>query len=850
MPNKKLQATSLMKLFMYSMLFIFSSGFPLEALAFFDPPAGDKSIKLLLEPIFGNLFTSGGDGSGSPLATLIQTFNGAVLLIGGVLAAYTLLAGTMATAHDGEMLGKKWSSMWVPIRTAVGTAMCIPLGSGFCAAQLLIGWLGMQGIGLGSLLWGNFVEGFVTVEGMQPSGMAPRSDALAQNLLRSHVCMEAVNYIHNSGTPTEKYQFDEAFSRKADGNGFSYGGNRSISKTICGQVSFPSKSDLMDDFKESTTNLSNLGLSVSFSSPELVEQAIASHKSAFEPLDAAMKSLAQQIIQAEASGGGLPSPSAYESAVKEHQKAITTFYSTNAGAVNNAFDAIKASATADGWILAGAWFVRLSVLQDSIHRAINAGLPNAQSSKSSVIFGYPESSRFKTAYVNFTRQASARYTGLMEESTPTNGDMDMLANESDGFFSWVINTLKMISGDFIKNLFEKLAKVHIYSLLESLIELADSKHPIVFAKDTGNIVMTATVGLATVTALVGTGAGMFGTFLAFLSPLLATVGGALAISLSVYVPMLPFLIFLGVVLGWLFFIVEAVMAAPLWAVMHLHPDGGEWAGRGGPGYMLLISLILKPALIIIGFCSAIVVMIPLFHFINTIFFPAFKASLGIGGFGLGTIISFFGGIGVYLYFFLSLMNKTLSLTHHVPDHILRWIGGQGSSLSGSAQEASKGGEQGAAIGGAIAGSQAAQAMQGARQAHQLNASNKMQKEQASEARNNAVSSAERKLEAAESRVSMMEADQTGQYSSKDIDEAKGQRGAAAAELADALKTKASGDERGLSVLEKMRNSKSTQDVQSTKAAASAMSSYGKDSSGGGAGALDTYKNTDFKQSKE
>ncbi|HBT4279727.1 TPA: hypothetical protein MBN48_005259, partial [Klebsiella pneumoniae] len=49
-----------------------------------------------------------------------------LLMLGGIMAAYVLIAGTMVTAHDGEMLGKKWSSMWLPIRTALGTAFLLP----------------------------------------------------------------------------------------------------------------------------------------------------------------------------------------------------------------------------------------------------------------------------------------------------------------------------------------------------------------------------------------------------------------------------------------------------------------------------------------------------------------------------------------------------------------------------------------------------------------------------------------------------------------------------------------------------------------------------------------------------
>ena len=59
-----------------------------------------------------------------PLVSAISTFNGAVLIIGGILATYTLLAGTLGTAHDGEMLGKKFSSVWIPIRYSLELPWC------------------------------------------------------------------------------------------------------------------------------------------------------------------------------------------------------------------------------------------------------------------------------------------------------------------------------------------------------------------------------------------------------------------------------------------------------------------------------------------------------------------------------------------------------------------------------------------------------------------------------------------------------------------------------------------------------------------------------------------------------
>lgn len=72
--------------------------------------------------------------------------------ISGALAAYTLIAGTMQTAHDGEMLGKRWSSMWLPIRVTLGTAAVVP-AVGYCVAQMFAAWMVIQGIGMADQVW-------------------------------------------------------------------------------------------------------------------------------------------------------------------------------------------------------------------------------------------------------------------------------------------------------------------------------------------------------------------------------------------------------------------------------------------------------------------------------------------------------------------------------------------------------------------------------------------------------------------------------------------------------------------------------------------------------------------------
>lgn len=118
----------------------------------FAPPASDYSVVFL-----GNLFGTV-DGvlhsSGSQImGAMFTVFNSAVLALGGIIIMYTLMVSTMNTAHEGQMLGQKWSSIWIPVRSTLGLALLIPKTSGYCLMQIFVMWVVVQGVGAADKVW-------------------------------------------------------------------------------------------------------------------------------------------------------------------------------------------------------------------------------------------------------------------------------------------------------------------------------------------------------------------------------------------------------------------------------------------------------------------------------------------------------------------------------------------------------------------------------------------------------------------------------------------------------------------------------------------------------------------------
>ncbi len=142
-----------MKKYWFALFFLF---FPLLAQASssmtFAPPPSDVSV-IFLGNIFG-IVDGVLHGTGSQImGAMFGVFNAAVLALGGIVIMYTLIVGTMNTAHEGQMLGQKWSSIWIPVRSTIGLALLIPKASGYCLMQIMIMWIVVQGVGAADKIW-------------------------------------------------------------------------------------------------------------------------------------------------------------------------------------------------------------------------------------------------------------------------------------------------------------------------------------------------------------------------------------------------------------------------------------------------------------------------------------------------------------------------------------------------------------------------------------------------------------------------------------------------------------------------------------------------------------------------
>lgn len=329
---------------------------------------------------------------------------------------------------------------------------------------------------------------------------------------------------------------------------------------------------------------------------------------------------------------------------------------------------------ARGWIYAGSFYMKMASLNNVVQTMVNhvsfisfqtpdwAAIPLEQNSTAKAIY---------TLYVTF-------YGG--DDLKPFDDKLSKVENNN-----WLIGGAQEISNNVSQQLMKAIG---IGSIGE------DWTDPVMEVKHIGDnlliaaqLVLFAFLGLQTASkgSPAGKLVGMFkagdgqltvaGMILAIVMSMIATTLFGLGAYLSIYIPMMPFIFWALGVMMWFVLVVQAVFAAPLWAIAHLHPEGHEIVGKGSPGYMFVLSLLVRPVLMIFALYAAMILVKPVVWFFNIAFMEAFKSAQASSFTG---IITFITMCSIYVTVITKAMSTIFAFINTGPDQIMRWIGGHDS----------------------------------------------------------------------------------------------------------------------------------------------------------------------------
>lgn len=719
MKTINIKTISILSIFIFLMLV--GSVAHAEGSLLFTPVSGDISMKVLSQ-LFGKLFetASGGafSGGNDPIISAIMTFNGAVLIVGGILAGYTILLGVIGTAHDGEMLGKQLSSAFVPIRYTAGVALVLPVIGGYNIMQLLVAFLVMNGVGLADNVWISYAQ--QPVAATNTTMLLSNKEkvvTMAENLYKIEYCMlmekKAINNKWWKGDlDVEKVTWHDAVKTDILGTkstSYMAGIDTLRFDGRCGTFLPVVQQDGPGSIDNSgTENQGLLGdLSGVMGTPINLTPVTGYHnKAAFEgnSLKAAMKDLA---VRSQGDLGKLNKNALYAEIVAASQTYINTVQGKAKSLVTTGGDSGKIgsfsdAAKKDGWFIAGAWFIKQVYAADAINNAMNT-LPNVSyNGDAAIVWAYDTGAGDANNANAIVANAENNQGGTQTIFSGSKEEREKAASDSygKGAGAWIGSLL----GKFVTGI--DIAKLK-----------NDTRHPIVVMAEMGSSMLSVTMGA--MIALTGTsmvmsiwpstaGVALTTGLSMFLMPLIATlwVVGFMTTNL---LPMMPFIIWLGAIIGWTILVVEAIIAAPLWAVMHLHPTGSDIVGRGGAGYSLVLGLLLRPVLLIFGFIAAVTLSAVFGEFINKLFFQVWSSSRN-GEIGFVSVI--FASV-MYVSIMLIFITKMFSVTTMIADQLLKWMGGPSEQLGQFASAFEHRGNQTMAAAAAFTNQAAAGGMRGA-----------------------------------------------------------------------------------------------------------------------------------------
>lgn len=698
-----------------------------------DPESCTDHSVSMLKDIFGpvvDALVRGADpesvqASANILATMFGIYASGIMVVGGFIVSGVALMSVLNTANDGEAMGKDWSSTYTTLRVVTSGGLLLPTASGYSFIQLLVLMIALWGVGFGNLTYKTGMGMSV----LSPSGIVSNAAApgsyygvrdFAKRYMGAMYCSRVANanYVTASGLAPNVAP-GSVQDQKIQKNGLveyiyhikdrNLATNLSGGAPICGTVTL--------SLYNSTSKVDPAEASLETLRANVQKQKIETIQAVMVDIKAFTDSWPTSV---EEDGWEKVDSRTFNEIVKKHEDLIAvnlmSQLSQQKQTLDSGMDSFLDSLTEGGWAMGGGWFQRVGMARQAVSKIftepvasvsdpITTGLPSteqtriflnsvsvipdlvmlkaneklsstekdnltATSLKDLIPTNITSAINVSNIEVSFAQKISLLVNSMMEGivsvATGANQDQTLswLPCGSAGEIGGSINRMKCI-GDYL-------------ALQHASLLTADAT--IKSATTVGRMVLGAASGAK----VLGTGAELdkIGTpfwdwvitvpikWIATLS----TYTGVLAFYFGVIIPSFPYTVFMIVFVGWVLSVIQTVVAAPLWMVMHMTPDR-TFIGSQTQGYLMLLALFARPALAVLGLFASMLISDPIITYIAKAFFSMHSAlAMSTGTVGaLASFTTFFWWMILFGMTLMPVLWMTYGLPQVLPDAVLKWI---------------------------------------------------------------------------------------------------------------------------------------------------------------------------------
>ncbi|EGV6906942.1 conjugal transfer protein [Salmonella enterica] len=637
----------------------------------------------LLVMIFGDVVTNPLSTDATMVGQLFFIFNGIVFALAVIWFLMISLKHITRAGHTGKVFGSGATPMSV-VTTVAGFLFLVPTVSGWSLAQLVFLWaVSVMGIGSANLMTDRIADlmkqGYSLV--MQP--VAPQTVSSARAIYEMNLCM----YATNAGLSSMYSQYGKSetplMSIKPVTDGFEIT-NGSAS---CGSARLPASA------KNSLTGW--------LFSPDVNTDAIeTAQHSAMNQMQNTLSKDASTFVTAllnrQKNGSGtLPdAETAIQKAARTYEDTINKVANAQ-GKGDELATAMTEQLKQRGWIALGAWYQTFATANQKVSDAV-ALKPVISGQSSLGDIGVSDTlSNVMTAYR--AQLQNSPYTPPLGAQTAKDTQEVKDAADTSPVFVGVFGPMQRLTN-----------AVATYDLGNDQAN-SNQMNPLLKMKAIGDI----TLGIAEISLGMFTGAkiaaqvttkGFWGKVISAFSGN-ATQGFAAALdavspfiyfillmlfaigfSLSIYLPMVPFIFWLSAAANWIVSVLVGATGGTLWAATHIGTEE-EKGSRSAYGYIFLIDAQIRPMLMVLGFAFASLVIVAIGTLQNMLFGPVIA---NVQARSITGIVSVVGLLMVYARICTITVTRVFALQVTMPDYVISWLGGrEAASILGGIAESTK-----------------------------------------------------------------------------------------------------------------------------------------------------------------
>ena len=649
--------------------------------------------------LWGKLLTFVFPGIGPIGGTVSPVSNGiaggfsamiAVLMaVSAAMMGFQTVVATASTAHDGELLGRRWHSLWAPIRVCYGFAALAPIVKGYCLLQILAIWMAVASGQLGNAMWTGFVTNLPSNTIATPN--LQESLGVVKDELRMEVCFATLEtYATNTGGTSPTWPTDGVSTGTGINKSQFWDWITSFWSNTANTVAPYHISHLVWSYGPCGT-ISGDYADAAAGTLGTMAQA---QRSAVNTMRSSLRTVAKAIVASVTpSEGSVPQSldsqfAPVVSAKTAFDSAMTTaaaaFVNSASSAGSNTTD-FQNAATSAGWASAGSYYMTIARINTAqVAAARNMPVVNAGTTDQNLISGPLRDAltavpfgalpvfeawwdtNMKAANATFSNSAVA--AGTME----TSGiyfEMKDVGSTDSWLQQKLMNQVKLDPANFS-------GLQQMIDLGDYIIGLGESIVGTMVAAKIATVI-PALKGAAALKAITAgsAGSGLLDGPLSFATLFIGTIGTALmaaGVYDSLVLPMMPYMHFTFATMGILVVVVEAVIAGPLWAFCHIRMEGSELFEQTQlAGYKILFNLLFRIPLTLLGLFFSYLVFNAMVWLLSVTLYPAMAAA---------TADSLFGVVGTIAYIVLitgmnyGVANRSFALIHEVPGRVTRWFG--------------------------------------------------------------------------------------------------------------------------------------------------------------------------------